>query len=526
MNSSNCEETTLDSRLGRLLRCVSLFRFGASARSWNAASAIILFTARVLASMAQLKYVERYFGGSFSGLAVVSNQVLLYVTLLELGLAQATISFLYEPILRRDDAKTSALLAAVRSDVRRLILIGSLVVFPVLAIYARFLGNQVPYTTIVATLWLVALGAFIQLAAVHFQAYLNAAERLGWVNLILGLGYLVKTAIGLTLALHFRDYLWLPASICFLTTAEFMAMKLVFSRLFPHFHATEWQWAANTIRRRARFALIHKVAGVAYYQSDFIILSLTVGLMVVRDYAKFQYIAAGLLSAVGTIAIALTSSFAYTQMRRRPEARFRQYVRLQFGASVVGAIACAGYIYVAPDIVRWAFGGAETIGLGTLSLFGLALFLNIVKIADDMTITARGAFRVGYGIPIVEVPVYIVLGVVLTRRLGFPGILIASVATNLLITVVVKGALLAREVFDASRAQWYARRAANALCALLLVVPLVALHWIASLAFASDAACTAFWCVAVLVYGAAILRLLLVRPALSLPFVSSLEPEP
>lgn len=496
------------------------------ARSWNVASAIFLFTARVIASIAQLKYIERHFGGSFSGLTVVSNQVLLYVTLLELGLSQAAISFLYEPILNRDHDRTSALVTALRSDVRRMVAIGSLAVFPLLAIYGRFLHSQVLYGTIVSSLWLIAITALIQLAAVHFQSYLNAAERLGWVNLILGAGYLGKTAIGLAIALHFHQYLWLPGAICLLTVVEYLLLKLAFNRHFPQFRPAASPQAALTIRDRARFALIHKVSGVAYYQSDFIVLSLTAGLIAVKNYAKYQYISAALLSVMGTVAIAVTASFAYAQLRQNAQARFLQYARLQFVVAMLGATACLGFFFVAPDVVRWAFGQAEILGRWPLILFALALFLNVVKIADDMMITARGAFRPGFGIPIAEVPIYITLGVLLSRRFGFEGILVASAATNLLISVLVKGFVLSRRVFDASPAQWFARRAISVGAALIFVAPLLPLHWAVDRAFASSIPRAAFWCGSALLYAFVILWAFVNRSRGSSVWIASPELEP
>ena len=117
----------------------------------NALSAIYLFTARVIVSVVQLRYVERIWGGSYSGLNVLSNQIVLYVTLLEFGLAQAALSFLYEPIVRGDNQKASALVLAVRHDVRKLISVGAVVLFPLLALYARAIHAAVPFATIVET---------------------------------------------------------------------------------------------------------------------------------------------------------------------------------------------------------------------------------------------------------------------------------------------------------------------------------------------------------------------------------------
>src|SRR5271157_6351578 len=73
----------------------------------NVSSAIYLFAARVLAAVVQLRVVENIWGAQYSGLNALSNQVLLYITLLELGLAQSAISLLYEPIVGRRQQEVS-----------------------------------------------------------------------------------------------------------------------------------------------------------------------------------------------------------------------------------------------------------------------------------------------------------------------------------------------------------------------------------------------------------------------------------
>ena len=116
------------------------------------------------------------------------------------------------------------------------------------------------------------------------------------------------------------------------------------------------------------------------------------------------------------------------------------------------------------------------IAQSSILLFGIALFLNIVKTVDDVFIMARGRFEVGYWIPAVEVPVFVVSGVLLSRFIGFAGILLASIGTNLVVSILLKGIFLAQPVFDSTSRQWYTSRFVSMAKALLLVVPLAGVY--------------------------------------------------
>jgi hypothetical protein len=443
----------------------------------NVGSAIYLFAIRVIVAVLQLRFVERVWGGSYSGLNALSNQVLLYTMLLELGLAQAAITFLYEPIATGNYEKASALVSALRHDIRALLLGGAFLAFPVLAVYAHAMHSQVPMGTVLGTLWLIAFTGLVQLATLHFQVYLNAAERINRVNFVLGTGYLVKTAIGLPLAIHYHSYLLLPGTIAALTFAEYAGLKIAFHHAFPQFAFVEaWREVARAIRARAKYVTVARIAGLAYYQSDFIILSLTASLVIVKDYAKYQYVSGALLSVVGMVSVAVTTSIARLQLRHEAETRRNQYVLAQRAVAMMGAILMLGYWFTAQTVVNLAFGHSSGITKRTILLFAVALFLNIVKTADDVFLAAKGQYEVGWWIPAIEVPTYVVTGYVLSRRMGIPGILVASIFTNLTISVLWKGFVLARPIFDSTPRQWFGARMMSVARAALIASPMAVLY--------------------------------------------------
>jgi hypothetical protein len=131
-------------------------------------------------------------------------------------------------------------------------------------------------------------------------------------------------------------------------------------------------------------------------------------------------------------------------------------------------------------VVFLAFGNDPEMDKSTILLFGAALFLNIVKVVDDIFIMAKGAFEIGFWIPALEVPVYVVTGVLLSQRMGFAGILIASIATNFIVSIGLKGIVLSRQVFDSTKTQWYGYRLLSMGLALLAIIPLVFVYQLAN----------------------------------------------
>lgn len=438
----------------------------------NLISSLVFFCARVAAAVLQLKLVERFFGSQYAGLNALLNQLAFYVALIELGLAAAAISLLYEPIKAGNREQTSGLLFALHRDTSRLMLMALPLVALLIYGYSRSLHSSLPYFVIVMTLALTAVSGLITLLSIHYQAYLNASERIYQVYFVLGAGYLMKTAIGLGLAKYFGNYLLLPVVIVGVTLAEVLALRWRFHRSFPHYTRRATRDAFALIRTRAKFVLFHRVGGLIYYQSDFIILSLVVSLTLVKDYAQVQYAVAGVLGLASAVFNALTASIARRQLDVPNQVRWAQYATVLRVTYFLGLCLAVAFGFLGPLAVRMVFSGH---GLPTrvFLLFAVLLFLNLVKQVDDTFITATGTFHVAYYLPILESSTYAVLGIVLARRFGIEGIVTAGILTNLSFAVIGKSVVVARGVFGGAVMRMFFTKASTLVMAAVLSVPIL-----------------------------------------------------
>ena len=418
----------------------------------NLIASVLFFVARVAAVVLQLKLVEHFFGAQYAGLNALLNQLAFYVALIELGLAAAAISLLYEPIKSGDRERTSALLFALHRDTSRLMLLALPAIAAVIYGYSRSLHTSLPYFVVVTTLGLTALSGLVTLLSIHYQAYLNASEQIYQIHLVLGAGYLLKTAIGVALAVHFDNYLWLPAAVVGVTIGEVLAMRWRFHRNFPQYVARAGRDAFALIRNRAKYVLFHRVGGLIYYQSDFVILSLVASLTLVKDYAQVQYAVAGALGLSSAVFNALTATIARRRLDAGRETRWTQYATVLRTTYFLAGCAAIGFFFTVPTAVQWFFGG-DALPRRDFVLFAILLFLNVVKQVDDTFITATGIFHVGFWLPILESSSYVVLGIVLARRLGIEGIVTAGILTNLVFAVVAKSVVVARGIFDRETAR-------------------------------------------------------------------------
>lgn len=437
----------------------------------NLAASFFYFAARVLAAILQLRLIARYFGSQYAGLSALLNQLSFYVAMIELGLAAAAISLLYEPIKSGNDGQTSGLLFALQRDTRRLMLAAVPIVGLLVFGYAQHVHSTLPRPVVLATFALTAVSGSMSLLAIHYQAYLNASEQMYKVHLTLGAGHLAKTILGVAIAAATGRYVWLPITIAAISGLEVVALRTGFHRSFPAYRPGALRDAFTTIRKRAKYVLFHRIGALVYYQSDFIILSLTATLITVKQYAEVQYLIAGILGLFTAVFSALCASIARRQLGVASEARWRQYRAVAQATYVLACAVSMAFFFAAPDVLRLLF-REEPASTRTMGLFGCLLLLNLIRTVDDTYVTASGAFEVGYYLPILEGPMYIGLGVVLSRRIGMDGVIWAGIVTNVLFAVAAKTAVVAYGVLFQPLWRFVRLRIWNALVAALAAIPL------------------------------------------------------
>lgn len=437
----------------------------------NLTASFFYFVSRVTAAILQLKFIARLFGSQYAGLNALLNQLAFYVAMIELGLAAAAISLLYEPIKSNDIEAVSGLLHALYRDTRRLMFAALPVIAALVYGYARSLHSTLPHSVVVATLSLTALSGLVSLLSIHYQAYLNASEQMFKIHLVLGCGHLAKTAVGVGLAAILHNYLWLPGVIVGVSACEVLALRWRFHRSFPHFVASATRHFFSLVRQRAKYVLFHRIGSLIYYQSDFIILSLTATLVLVKDYAEVQYLVSGVLSLFTAVFSAMTASIARRQLGVSRAIRWKQYRAAAQATYFLSFAVCVTFYFAAPDVVRIVFGGSAPVGR-TMLLFAALLLLNLIRSVDDAYVTATGAFHVGFYLPVMEGPLYIALGVILSRRIGMNGVLWAGIITNLIFVVIAKTVVVAYGVLSEPVARLVGLRAWNAIFSIVLVTPL------------------------------------------------------
>lgn len=440
------------------------------------ASAGYLFLIRAVSVIVQLRLIGRWFGPSYAGLNALLNQITFYVLLAELGLASAATSLLFKPVFEGDRTRILSLMLALQRDTRRIVIWMAAVGSVSLTVLCQRLHSQVPF----GTLWLAAMlsgtSALVTLMALPYQCYLSGSDRVPVRNIVIGTGFLLRASLGLLLAYLLHVYLAVVFVLPFVAVAELLMQSRVSGlNLKAHRIVDDSVDAARRdIRSVAKYVLFHRVGGLVYFQSDYIILGLSAGLVLVGQYAQFQYLVAGAFSLFATLTYTFLATLARQRLCLDGAKQASLYRRSVFMFAVAASVTSVLFFLLAPRIVQAVY-GRSTLSTSTVGLLALLLMLNLFKSNDDLWIDSSGAYSIAFWLPVCEAVFYVVSGLVLVRFFQTNGIILAGIATNLIFSVALKCCVVARGVLKRSTMSVLAVKAAAVAAMIAVALPLALL---------------------------------------------------
>jgi O-antigen/teichoic acid export membrane protein len=412
-------------------------------------SAGFLLAARAVTVIYQLRFANHTFGASYGGLIALLNQITFYILLAELGLAAATTSLLFEPTHRGDLRRTKGLIRALQIDVRKILYILGPLSLAASSALSFALKKQVPVSTLFLSLVFTSVSALATFTALPYQSYFNAADRAPARNVILGCGFILNVALGISLATLMGSFIGLTLGTALVSMAElYVQRRFVTPRLGDEEVTTsELSECHALIRERAKYVVAHRIGYLVGYQSDYIILLLSSSLSLLGYYAQYQYLYAGLLSFALAVGGTCTAKIARRQIDLG-KSSFPVFYRKTSALAAAGAISCGVLFYLCADpLVKLLYGPAAR-NPQVVFLFATLLMLNVFKSNDDLWIDTTGTYRTGFYLPILEALTYVLLGLLLVRYKQMTGILYAGVIVNLLFSVVLKSFVIGNGVLD------------------------------------------------------------------------------
>lgn len=418
-------------------------------------------------------------GVSFLGINGLFTSVLGMLSLTELGIGTAINYSLYKPVAEDDTEKIKSLMLLYKKAYQIIALIVTVIGFVILP-FLPFLIKEASDIPNVSLYYVIFLFNTVSSYFVSYKYGLVNAEQKGYIiNNLNSIFNIVITVGQSIILLLFHNYLAYLVTQAFLQLVQKISIGIFLNKKYPYLQEKAENLAPDEkqkIKKNVGALVLHKIGEISIYQTDNIIISAFISVILVGKISNYNLIITSVTSFITIIFNSVTASMgnliATSDSKRQVEV-FDIYNFLGFW--LYGFASVCYWVLFTPFITLW-IGVGNIIDEISLALLILSQYLTGQRLTVNNVKVAGGIFQQDKYVSLIQGGVNLVISLVLGWLIGLPGIYIGTVVSGL-IANIIKPIIVYKHMYQMSAKRYFLK-----FCIYISVTMITAflLRWILS----------------------------------------------
>ena len=397
----------------------------------NIITAILPWIILAVIGFVKIKFFINIYGDETNGFVQLITQIYGYLSLVEMGFGSAIIYKLYKPLSQGDKESVTKLFNGSKATYKNIaIKLCSMAVIAAFIVPIFFKMESMSKPKMVLIFLIFAVDYFGKyIFDLPYRTLLYADQKKYKANIIINVSTLIVKGVELGLILTGIDYLFVLISNVILNTTSYVIFSKIVKKEYTWLNMTDEK--DLTAREMSKDIMGHKIARIAFYGTDNIIISMTknLGLAATSIYSSYNYI----ISAIRNILELLFSSpleilgnkFAKDGSKKgEVESLYNEILSLTY---FVGIMTCSVYFVAMNKLAEVWINKGYVLGTFTMIVFSLYIWYECVGRTNLTMIEANGKYKETKWIEYACVVTNITLSFILARYLKIAGVVLATV---------------------------------------------------------------------------------------------------
>jgi O-antigen/teichoic acid export membrane protein len=411
-------------------------------------------------------------GIEYLGINGLFSNIIIMLSLADLGINSAIIFSMYEPIAKNDTKKINILMNFYK---KAYIIIGILVFIIGISIipFLEYIVNDIQN---VDNLNIIYFLFVIHSSASYFVSYrlsiLIAHQKTYIISLV---GYLFTVAYSLLqimVLVIFSNYILILIINTVLMVLQNNYLSRLAKKYFPYITKKE-NSKLNKVERNSLFnniysLFLYRVSGTVITGTDNIVISSFLGITWVGLYANYFLVTNTISSFLYTIFNSISASVGNLNKTESPEKKYQIYNVINFlNYWLYGICTICLWILINPFIELWL--GPKFI-LEKSAVFAIVLNFYTAGMQNANTIyrDATGLFAFGKYRPIFAALINIIFSIILVQKVGIAGVFYGTVISRLCTYFWFDPYIVHKIIFNKSVLKYFTEYALRAVIIILL----------------------------------------------------------
>lgn len=400
-------------------------------------------------------------GNEVNGLNALYLSIIGFLAVAELGVGMAITFCMYKPIVDGDTGKVAALYHLFRKIYRTVgmvIFLGGLLLTPFIHYFAK------DYAQIQVNLYLTFFLVLVSTVLTYFfgadTALINAYKNNYITTSISSGGILVQNVLQLIVLGCTGSFVWYLLCKIVAVLLQWFVTKIITHRKHGAVLKCRQQVDGDTkkeLLKSIKAMFTHKIGGLLVNTFDGVIISVFVGVAALGEYSNYTEIMAAMAGVIGLLFSSLTSVWGHLYAKEGKEVSQRYFELFHYINFAVGMIFYLGYYAVIDNLVAILFSEDLVVSRMLSAVITVNGFVQFLRHTPLTFRDVTGTFYYDRWKPLIEGIMNIVLSILFVSFMGVPGVLTATIMTNLVICHIVEPYVLYKYAFCAPVKRYYLR---------------------------------------------------------------------
>jgi O-antigen/teichoic acid export membrane protein len=359
--------------------------------------------------------------------------VLILLSIADLGLNTAMVYSLYKPIAEQDTVKVSALIHFYKK-IYKIIAIAVTVIGICILPFLDFIVNTDQEIPLLKVYYLFSLASVvISYLFVYKTSIIIADQKNYLVTRISLVTSFISTIIQIISLIIFKNYIvYLIINLIFNFLNNYIASRKA-TQLYPYLQQKQEleEQDKKDIFTNIKSIFLYKVSGLLLNATDNILISILIGTTVVGYYSNYLMVTNRIVAIIQIFFGALTASIGNIIVKETSEKRYEVFNATQSVSFIICGIIVTSFSVLINDLIQVWIGKEFMFDNKFVLVISLNMYLACVLQPLWTYREATGLYVKTKYVMLVAAVVNLILSVILGQVLGVSGILLASAISRL-----------------------------------------------------------------------------------------------
>lgn len=397
------------------------------------------------------RFLVNYLGNEANGLYSLFVSIIGFLAVADLGVGTAITFSMYKPIVENDTKKISALYYLYKKVyliIAGIISVIGILVLPFISVLAK--GNTGTYNIHFGYL-LFLFSTILTYLYAYKTSFINAYKNNYITTTIRSIGQIIEAIVQIFTLIYFKSFELFFLSMVLSNIIQWLVTNIVFNKKYRS-NIIDYKIIDDDLKyevvSKTKAMFSHKIGSLLVNTLNGVIISAFIGVIVLGKYTNYLTILTGVSGLLSLGFVAITSILGHSYAKNSKEVFHSQFIKIYIINFMIGVLFYLGFLAIVDDLISIIFSTDVIMEREIVVILAVNYFIQFLRQTTLVFKDASGTFYHDRHKPIIEGIVNIILSLILVNIIGISGILIATIATNLLICHTIEPYVLFKYGFE------------------------------------------------------------------------------